>query len=96
MQDSVLLFVSVVFWFCLFLSTGGLEPILNKHKLRVKNVYLGGHVEWGPKLHFYYFVLKIHNCKTKTTLKSCSVPCGNMNVLRALVTLYSDLSPIFL
>ena len=58
---------------------------------------LGAMLSGGPsKLHFYYFVLKIHNCKTKTTLKPCSVPCGNMNVLRALVTLYSDLSPIFL
>ena len=35
MQESVLLFVLVVICFCLFLSTGGLEPILNKHKLRV-------------------------------------------------------------
>lgn len=104
MQERIFCLFRFCFFFCfvyLFLSTGGLEPIGNKHKLRVKNAHVRGHVEWESKLYFHYSVLKSHNCKTTTTLKPCSVPyCGNTNVLWELwsmkMTLYLDLDPMFL
>lgn len=76
----------VVLFYCLFLSTQDLEPILNKYKLRLKSYIFRAVLNGGKsKLHLYYFVLKTYNSKA-ITLKLCSVPCvGNMHVLQRVL-----------